>query len=730
MSSERTFSGIAALVAAISMFLLSNQCLAQGEQVLAEVGAMGSIANGNQGVVRPDFANKESGDYESWVSLASQRNFRAFAISARGTALVLDGNTLREYTASGAAKTNAGFPVDCTALSFTITKPNGSEASDSLSECGAFTPLNDGSIRIAGKTKGGGFVIIAHDPATGATLLKASGTPPSISDMDGDQFADAGDRRGAGYWAVGDKKKVIFFPLGAEQNFQVVATLNGQSIDSVTPFGDNRVVVALSDGRLMSIDASNGSATSFATLPTGSACGLGRRDPQRFSVRGDPTGTLFVGNRGCRTVTVYDGSLQPVTTGDELVANPFNLASPDPFFVETLDWQSGQGGDFVDCNGASISAGCQFGARSEQAVMWDVKTVAGGDTTYRMFQFINLVDCRWSGDRPCPIVNCPQADAGGNENACPAKEDQVLDLAQLLIRADQSGAFEEVAFGNGPVPVMAIPAYVRGEECYPSVFNPSDCTDNGYRFQSFFAVTDAVFTGNFFVDYQVDKFRDGTSLDPCVIPPAQSTISAINETANLIVYNSDTFPTINRGGAEGNRGGVIINDACNGRGSAIKWSAQTIGMELYDDGEEAYVGQVQRMMQELKQAKTELLCSAFPDPDGGPALGPLLDPAGVDCSKIQAELDQMEQKLDTCLDSLYYPQSGSSAENCNAFDTKVQNLQSVLSAAAWPNPNVPANFDVLRPNYEGEFRSRLAALVFFLNAYVKNGVPPGGIGAP
>jgi hypothetical protein len=90
----------------------------------------------------------------------------------------------------------------------------------------------------------------------------------------------------------------------------------------------------------------------------------------------------------------------------------------------------------------------------------------------------------------------------------------------------------------------------------------------------------------------------------------------------------------------------------------------------------------------------------------------------------------MEQKLGTCLDSLYYPQSGSSAENCNAFDTKVQNLQSALAAAAWPNPNIPANFEVLRPNYEGEFRSRLAALIFFLNSYVKKGVPPGGIGAP
>jgi hypothetical protein len=89
----------------------------------------------------------------------------------------------------------------------------------------------------------------------------------------------------------------------------------------------------------------------------------------------------------------------------------------------------------------------------------------------------------------------------------------------------------------------------------------------------------------------------------------------------------------------------------------------------------------------------------------------------------------MEQKLATCFDSLYYPQSGNSSENCNAFFTKVLNLQNVLAAAAWPNPDT-SNLDLLRPNYEGEFRARLATLLFFIESYVFNSVPEGGFGAP
>jgi hypothetical protein len=703
------------------LLLASTFSWSQGEQVLSEVGAMGKVANGHQGVVIPDFSDEFAEDYTDWVALAAGRNFKSFAISFKGTALVLDGTTIREFTTSGQEETEEGFPVNCTALKYGITKSNGQPGTDSLSTCSAFTPLNDGTIRIAGQSKGRALVVIRYDPETGTTELKASGTPPSISDMDGDEYADSDDRRGAGYWAVGDRKKVIFFPLDDEKNFVVVATINGVTLDGITPFGPDRVIVAATTGDLRAVDTAHGSSSSVTSLPTGAACGLGNKDPQKFSLRGDPTGVLFVGNMGCHEISVFDANLQQIAADDNFSGSPFELNNPS-FFVTGLDWQSGQGGDFTDCQGLTESDGCRFGAETPQAVMWNVENF-GSDTSYRMFQFVELVDCRWSGDRPCPILNCPSADGKPGGCSVTNKEDQVLDLAQVLIRADQTGVFEDMAFGEGPVPTMAIPGYMRGEECFPSSEDPNVCTPNGYRFHSFFAVTDAIFTGNFFTDYKIDEFRDG-SADPCLIPEPQSTIEEVNETANLIVYNSDTSGTVDRGGVEGTRGGVIINDACNGRAGGYKWSAQTIGLELYDDSEEAYIDQADRMMGELIQAREELLCSTFPDDSD---LGPLL--LGSDCNAIGGELSQMESKLATCFSSLYYPQTGDSAENCNAFFTKVQNLQNVLDAAAWPVPNT-TNLELLRPNYEGEFRARLATLVFFIQSYVLNSVPPGGIGAP
>ncbi|HEX5766343.1 MAG TPA: hypothetical protein VFY27_12300, partial [Woeseiaceae bacterium] len=715
-------SSLIATTITLPLLMVSQLASSQSEQVLSEVGAMGKLANGRQGVVIPDFSNETSADYSEWVALATGRDFKSFAISFRGTALVLDGTMIREFNSAGQELMNAGFPVDCK-KPFPITKSSGQPGTDSLSTCTAFTPLNDGTIRIAGQSKGKSLVMVGYDPESGQMRLKASGTPPSISDMDGDEYADSDDRKGAGYWAIGDKKKIIFFPLNNENNFEVVATINGVDLDAITPFGPHRLIVALTTGELREVNTASGVSTSKAFLPTGADCQLGRRDPQKFSLRGDPSGVLFVGNMGCREITLFDSNLQQVAASDSFSGNPFELNNPSPFFVSGLDWQSGQGGDFGDCDGLTETDGCKFGIEPRQAVMWEVENV-GSDTSYRMFQFVNLDDCRWSGNRPCPILNCPSADGKGA--ACPVtdKKEQVLDLAQVLIRADQSGVFEEMAFGDGPVPEMALPGYMRGEECFPSSGDSNVCVPNNYRFHSFFAVTDAVFTGNFFTDYKIDEFRVGSD-DPCLIPEPESTIEEVNETANLIVYNTDSFGTVDRGGVQGRRGGVIVNDACNGRAGGYKWSSQTIGLELYDDDNpEAYIDQANRMMGELIQAKEELLCAPFPDDS---SLGPLL--LGSDCNSIGGELSQMESKLATCFDSLYAPQSGNSAENCSAFFTKVQNLNNVLDASAWPVPNT-TNLDVLRPNYEGEFRARLATLVFFIQSYVLNSVPPGGIILP
>ena len=755
MKTINIWKGIVPTLFALAWLSIGASAWGQGSQVLAEVGVVGGNSQGD-GVVRPEF-DSMMGEYTDWVPPATSRDFRGFSISPRGTALVLDGNFLREFNIAGVPKGDRGFPVDCTStrLEFNRPKNNGRPNFQTLSECTTFTVLNDGSLRVAGEAQGGGFVIIkaVYDGTWTATLV-ADGTPPSISDMDGDEFEDADTRNGAGYWAVGDRKKVLWFPTIPEDpdDFDIVATLNGKRIDSVTPGDANRVFVVLDSGEILSINASTGATTAElgAILESAETCGLGRKDPQRYSLRFDPTGDglLYAGNRGCANITLFEihqttGRLQEIdeSTNEQLADNPFELdesvatSTMDSFLVETLDYQAGEGGDFtVDCGDPLVlndpESGCQYGAVEGQAIMFEVKIAEGVnfDTTYRMFQFVDLVDCRWSGDLPCPILN-PTA----------SKEEQVLNLTDLLLQADETGVFEQLAFGDEDPPIMAIPPYMRGEATYPD--SSGNEVPNGYKFVSFFAVTDAIFLKTFFVDYQIDLFRPDGSSDPCLIPPSGSLIPAINETANLIVYNSgDGFGTVdrsadldNQGDVQGTRGGVIGNSFCNGGASRARWSANTIGLEFHeDDNPRLYVEQVERMALELQQVRDTLICLPFDnaeydptDPNDSPTLGPLL--LGSDCSTLQSNLNQVANKLAVCIESVESTPQGNSTENCNAFFTKINNLRSAADAAAWPLPASVANLDLLRPNYEGEFLARIDALEFFVESYLLNSVPQGGI---
>ena len=85
------FVGAATILSAILLF--NANALGQ-EQVLAEVGAAGVVDGGNQGVVKPDFADKHADvDFTSWVGRAS-RNIVAMAISPKGSVLVLNGTSI------------------------------------------------------------------------------------------------------------------------------------------------------------------------------------------------------------------------------------------------------------------------------------------------------------------------------------------------------------------------------------------------------------------------------------------------------------------------------------------------------------------------------------------------------------------------------------------------------------------------------------------------------------
>lgn len=749
----------------VSTFLLINSNGWAGEQVLAEVGAAGVLPDDTQGVVTPNFSVNQ--EYAPWVA-ASGRNIIAMAISLEGTVLLLEETTydgtdstwLIEYDTAGQIIESAAYPFDVLNADFPVTKKNGNPGTDSFNSVGAFTVLNNGTVRIAGEFQGSGFVIGAYDPFDQSLSVPATGTPPSISDIVGDEFGDAVSRRDAGYWAVGEKRKVIFFPLPTEEDpdrsesdWTVVSTFSGKNaIDSSTPFLDNQVIVAFDNGDLVSINATTGAVNeTFANLPTDNACAPGRKDSTRYSVRGDPNGTLFVGDMYCQEITIFDDMLDPVddTVMDELADNPFEL--PD-FSITSLDWISGAGGDFnVECNdegGLGVQdpgVGCQAGQKEGQLVMWDVDVDESSESSYRGFQYENVEDCRWTGTLPCPVLNpeCPDPNT-----ACGLDpQDMVLDIAPLLLALDTSGTWEAL-LSDGPQ-TMAIPKYVRGERCVPltdsDYVDPTENCPNGfyfnnYRFFVFAIETEARWPSGevFYNDIDVDELWDFsefnlTSDDQCMIPGPNSSIEDIAETLGVFLWNSsDAFGTVNRNKfgtnpAEGTRGGVFTNSFCNGGRTGARWSALSAGLEFYDleaaPNPLLYNQQAERMMDELVQVADEYVCNQFDNPQTPAA--DLIGPLVTDCSSIYVELNQMDQKLDTCLESTYADTNGGNASpNCSAFFTKVVNAKEAvaISPKAELDPFDPA----LTGNYVGEILMRLDAIDFFVSNYVIPAVPASG----
>jgi hypothetical protein len=214
----------------VSTFLLINANAWGQEQVLGEVGAAVAYPSGQQAVVRPDFSDKVAGDYTEWVA-ASGRSVIASTITLKGSLLLMEetdapgtfSTWIREYNSAGTEITDQGFPVDCFAIEYSFTRNNGRPDTDTFSECNTFESLSDGTIRIAGAFRGG-FVIGSYDPKNqnGGPVgeIVAEGTPPDIIDLDADEFRDADTRHGKGYWAMGDRKKIIFFPIGDEANLR------------------------------------------------------------------------------------------------------------------------------------------------------------------------------------------------------------------------------------------------------------------------------------------------------------------------------------------------------------------------------------------------------------------------------------------------------------------------------------------------------------------------------
>ena len=789
MIRKRIYLSAAIVIPALSLLLVGSNSWGQevlGDQEFNDLAAIGQSTAGN-GLVKPDLANEDddpSVDYFPIVGAPAGQVFRDFEFDANGEPIVLLGTVFQKFTSKGElVDPVTGYPFDCADLTFEVLKNNGDTRTESISDCQAFTVLNNGELRIAVEARGGGFKIISYVPATGATALTVDGAPPDITDMDSREFPDAAESAlGAGYLYVGERSKVLYSRLDDEQDIIQLARLSGERIDAATSLGANKVVVILDTGELRVLDVTNPNSVAISEgtldeLTSVPGCVPGRRDPQKYSLRWDPSGVLFAANSFCQRIVLFDENLVriPENPDEGLAANPLLLNDPVGFSPDGIDWTVGIPGNFEDCQGGALEFGCDFDREELAARMWAVKFVAGTDPSFLTLKFV-YPDCRWALDEldqplDCPIKNCrtrwPEWNEPGTLCEEPDPTKQVLDLTPLFAEIDESGVFEDLLFPDGNPEEMLIPAYLRGERFVPRVpavpGTPVDCSDpddpvhdtkcafNGFEMVTYVAINKTVFTDIFFVDYQLDIIRNNGSIDPCLSPILpESEIGAVNETANIILYNSsDEFGTVDRattfgpgypfqGDVQGTRGGVIGNSFCNGGASRFRWSANTVSIEFYEDklvddvyvkvpNPTLYVDQVRRMMAELRQVKEDLICQPFTS--GGTTYGPLL--LDGDCNTLETNLVQVDQKLEVCIDSLFASQQGNSAENCNAFFTKVTNLRNATASAAWPIPPDPAppgaDLTLFEPNREGEFISRIDALEFFVSNYMLSAVPAGGI---
>ena len=238
------------VILVLPVILFSSIAWGQGEQRLTEGVVIGPVMdnnNGDQGLFNPLFESQAlEPDYSTLLPPAAGRDFKDVAIAPDGRTIVLDGNILYVYRrvfdpVTGQFTAVEDDAVDCTTLEFTTFKKNGTpQPGQMLSSCSSFTVLLDGTWRIAGRVgNGGGPEMIAHDPITGNTALKASETPPEVSAIVG----DLAEKTGAGqvYYWVGERKKIgrsFYDPvLDNLEPFELISTLNGKRIDDLTLLG-------------------------------------------------------------------------------------------------------------------------------------------------------------------------------------------------------------------------------------------------------------------------------------------------------------------------------------------------------------------------------------------------------------------------------------------------------------------------------------------------------------
>ena len=318
-----------------------------------------------------------------------------------------------------------------------------------------------------------------------------------------------------------------------------------------------------------------------------------------------------------------------------------------------------------------------------------------------IFRVTGIPDCRYFPDHDACVSSAVVPLPGGNADD-PAT--QRLNITELL-----PDAIKE-QFPN-ELPPLLLAHYVRGQK------------DNGFIIEGFFGIAqDGVvfrdtFDGVIAVELLADTHLGCDDNEDALLWDVLGTVSERHVSASDThpagaAQHVSTVTNINGCGSSRTRGGTwsfkpynleptpctfnpYPNGVWSGDGKCELPDSEGVRVELADDAVNAKMLLI--LADEYYRTVNQLACEDAYDENGG---SPPL--ATGDCLAVYEQVVNMIDKLHKCWDATQIPKQSSGDQNCQAFDSQLENLEFLLNGITPQEPDVA--------NRVGELKARAATM--------------------
>jgi len=486
----------------------------------------------------------------------------------------------------------------------------------------------------------------------------------------------------------------------------------------------NFVLVTTSTGKVIAKRTDPLAAPSVA-FPAEVSCNAAV-EPQ-FWVRVSPqSGQIYLGDRGCSVIrqlkTAVAPSLVKPTPAVDLSTQPVTPSATLPLdTLNTVSVSPGLGFDLNDCFGDDCvfvqdTNGNAVGAKIS-AVVIDQQTGQSGLTVFRIE---GIPDCRnyAANDQNRPVIcNTPGVVTSVNG------VDEFLDVAKLLPLEVRSLFNDSTSPTLADLKLLISPQYRARPPCDPTG-GPAGCVaTGGNTFGAFFGRTEdntagssVVFRDTFGLKFDIGQLNNGSpvrcgfqnSTRPRT--PAEwdviVTSSERTKTANIIANGqSSSFNTAL------SHSEMLVNTFCENptSGSGDRWSLYAYGLMLNDTSTGAFGVLLDRLFDELEQARKLTACTNFSE-DGN--VDQPLSPSV--CAALAADWTNARDKLNKCIDATKDPKQSAGDQTCQAFTSQFEAYRSELKSASINWYPVPTGFVADRANRLGELKARTDVIRYIL----------------